>query len=435
METSPISGRSSALIESRRCLGCYEAPCAKACPAHVDIPAFIKRLSEDNIIGAGEIVYQSCPLSATCGIACPTSVLCEGACTLNLMDQTPIRIGALQSYVASNYNVPEICIDHNSKSKIAIIGGGPSGLGCAVELNRRMYNIDLYERSDRLGGLMGRVIPSYRLPKNTINIDLDRIRHSGINFYLNMEINSNNVQNIVQEHDAVFIGVGLNNLQSINIPGHQYSGVISALDLLASARDYFHGQAQIPHLGNRVLIIGGGNVALDAAVVSKKLGAEQVIIIYRRTKKEMPGWETEYLEACALGVEFRWLSTIEQIMGNEDKIHAVKIQEMQLKAKGLDGRRCIEPIVGNTYQLMCDNVVLALGQSFDNTLSSSLGIDLSYQGTLKINPQSYQTTNPKIFAAGESVNGGSTIVMCMSQGMLSGRSIDKWLGEQQGAQK
>ena len=427
MRTTKLIGDSEALIEAQRCLGCYDPPCAQACPANVNIPGFIRRLADENMVGAGELLYSSCPLAATCGLACPTLDLCEGACTLNKMGQTAVRIGSLQAYVASQYEQPEVIGRLDKPARIAVIGGGPSGLGCAVQLRRFGHEVEIFEGGAQLGGLVDRVIPHHRLPHNVIDFDLERITNSGVVIHLGQEVDKLRLQDMLDAYDAVFLGIGLSNTRLLTSPGVESEHVYSALGYLDHARQSEKGKGDAPDLGKQVIVVGGGNVALDAAVMAKKLGAERVIVLYRRTKNEMPGWESEYIEAATLGVEFRWLSVIQEIKANVGQVQSVIVQTQKLADPGADGRRKVAPDTGTpTYELSCDSVVLALGQVIDPALLEHLGLAIS-EGTVSVDNATYQTDNPQVFSGGEVVSGGATVVYSMSQGMAAARAMHAWL--------
>ena len=432
MRNSSMLKRSEALVEARRCLGCFESPCTQACPAHVDIPGFIKRLREDNMDGAGDLIYESCPLSYVCGLACPTPDLCEGACTLNKLGQTPIRIGALQAYVASNCELLENHDDNGKGKAVAVIGAGPSGLGCAIQLRRMGFEVEVFEKSNSIGGLVDRVIPSYRLPSTAVIQDVNRLKEAGIKFHLRVEIDEENARILLEDFNAIFIGTGLSVDKEYRVEGmdKEAEGILSALGYLEHARKYEEGRADLPQLGNQVIVIGGGNVALDAAILAKRLGSEQVIVLYRRSRDEMPGWESEYLEAARLGVEFRWLSSVNAVTIKKKKLQSVTVQRMKFTQNKKGGRRWVERNEAvPTYQLSCDSLIYALGQELDSSVADYFGVETLDKQRIQVDHSSFQTNVPKIFAAGEAVSGGSTIVDSMSQGMAAGRSIGRWLLE------
>lgn len=430
MRTTKLINRSQALLEARRCLGCHDAPCVQACPAKVAVPLFIRRFRESNLEGAGEALYDACPLAATCGLACPTMDLCEGACVLRAAGQNPVRIGALQAHVAGQYSCSEADATSPSAGRVAVVGGGPAGIGCAVSLLRLGYAVDVFDRQDSPGGLVDRVIPPQRLPGEVVAWDLSRL-NTGIQFHLGQNINPQRLAQLLNGYDAVFVGVGLSAAATLDVPGMQLVGVVSALDYLEQSRRYARNQTNPPHLGDCAVVIGGGNVALDAAVTAKRLGAARVIVLYRRSMAEMPGWETEYLEAASLGVEFRWLSSVERIHGRDGRVSSVKVVPMRFTAAQVGGRRWVErDAEAKSYLLPCDAVVFALGQKLEQEFTQPAGLAVNGSGVIESNDVTFRTVLPKVFSAGECASGGQTIVYCMSRGMAAGRAIDCWLKEE-----
>ncbi len=431
MRTTELINRSQALLEARRCLGCHDAPCVQACPAGVAVPLFIRRFREGNLAGAGEALYDACPLAATCGLACPTMDLCEGACVLRATGQNSVRIGALQAHVAGQYSRFEAGATSPSPGRIAVVGAGPAGIGCAVAVRRLGYAVDVFDRKDSPGGLIARVIPSHRLPEEVVAWDLSRLQKSGIQFHLGQDIEPQRLAQLQDEYDAVFVGIGLSAAETLDVPGMQLQGVVAVLDYLEQARRYAGNQTDPPHLGDRVVVIGGGNVALDAAVTAKRLGAERVIVCYRRSMAEMPGWKTEYLEAVSLGVEFRWLSTVEHIHDRDGRVRAVTVVPMRFTTAQRGGRRWVEnDPEAQSYLLPCDAVVFALGQKLEQEFAQPAGLAEIGQGVIKSDEVTFRTALPGVFSAGECASGGQTIVYCMSRGMAAGRAIDRWLKEE-----
>jgi len=429
MRTTRWINRAEAIVEAQRCLGCHEAPCRQACPAGVDIPGFIRRLREENIQGAGALIYEACPLGNTCGLACPTDTLCEGACVLKDLGQTPVRIGSLQAFACNQYEDSEEAVESMHPMHAAVVGAGPSGLGCAVQLARLGHKVQVFDDSDRPSGLVDRVIPAYRLPAEVIETDFKRLEPSGIKFHLKHNIDASRVNSLKTKFDLIFIGAGMGSVNAFTPPGHDLPGVCSAMDFLAQARDYAREKGTRPTIGKNVAVIGGGNVALDAAVTAIKLGADRVIVLYRRTKEQMPGWESEYLEAAALGVEFRWLSVVEEVLENAGEVCGVRVGSMRLTEPGPDGRRKVVPD-GNVpvYTLPCDQIIHALGQILNPSLADAFGLETNLKGSLQVNPYNWQTSDPQIFAAGECTSGGSTIINSLSQGMQAARAMHtSWL--------
>lgn len=415
-----------AMVEADRCLGCYEGPCMKACPAHVNIPGFIKRFRDGNIEGASELIYNACPLGATCGTACPTQSYCEGSCVLPGMGQHAIRVGALQAFIAQQSQKPEIPAIAPKPQKIAVIGGGPSGLGCAVQLVRLGYRPHLFEKRTSIGGLVDQVIPLHRLPKEPVEFDIQRIMSSGIEFHLGKEILPQDVEDLEKEYDAIFLGIGLGDSKATPEYETDTEGVLQALDFLESDRLSRLGNAKPCEIGKKVVVVGGGNVALDAAVVAKKAGADRVIVLYRRSKDEMPGWESEYLEAATLGIEFRWMSIVQDVLSEQGKLKGVVVRGMQFDSQSNDGRRQVRIDPGSRpYELNCDSLIVAVGQSLDTQIPEAFGLDISNQGTISL--PAPEERKGKIFSAGEAVTGSGTIIHSLSQGMSAGQKIHAWL--------
>jgi len=318
-----------------------------------------------------------------------------------------------------------------SPGQVAIIGGGPSGLSCAVALRRFGHIVHLFERASTLGGLIDQVIPSFRLPHQVVNQELARLGQLGIDPHLGDEIDGQGAGRLLQEYDALFLGIGLSRYVTLSIPGVELPGVMSALDFLRQARLFARGEVSRPALGQCVVVLGGGNVALDAAMVAKRLGAGRVIVLYRRAMEEMPAWRSEYLEASSLGVEFRWLSAVKAIRGRVGRVQAVEVQPMRLTSVQTDGRRGVElDARAVSYELPCDGVLLALGQALDKELTGALGLSTTEAGTISANQETLQTDQPPIFAGGDAVNGGATVVQAIAQGMVAGRAIRSWLANQ-----
>jgi dihydropyrimidine dehydrogenase (NAD+) subunit PreT len=417
--------RSQALWEARRCLGCHNAPCVDACPARVPIPDFIRRISEDNLPGASQLIYNACPLGNVCGTACPTAELCEGSCVLLPLGESAVRIGALQAYATEHAPLMEVKNVIPTAPRGAVIGGGPAGLGAAVQLNRLGVEVDLYERQDHFGGQAGTVIPVHHLPQPVVNHDLLRIQAGGIRFYKNNDVNEETIREIMAKYHAVILAVGQQANPDAGIAGTESQGVFSALDFLAKARAANTDEGTIPLLGSTVVVIGGGNVALDAAAVAKRSGAMRVIVLYRRGLEEMPAWEYEYIEACELGVEFRWFSVAEQITSQNGKVSGVTVRTMRYSSKMKDGRRWVEvdPKKKPVF-LDCNAVILGIGQASEMELPRALGVGEN-KGLVTVN--GYQTANPKVFAAGEIMSGGSSIVASMASGMKAAREAHAWM--------
>ncbi len=420
-------------MEARRCLRCYDAPCSRACPAHVDVPGFISRLVEDDLAGSYQVLVTANPLPAICGLVCPTQELCEGACVLSRLGQRPIQVGALQYHVAANARQDAQASDVASGHRVAVIGAGPSGLSCAVELRRLGHGVSVFDRAGAPGGLVDQVIPHWRLPHADVERELGRIRHIGIDFHFGGEIGPARAAELRQDYDAIYLATGLGKSASPTLPGADLPGAMPALGFLHAARRAMRGEGPAPATGECVVVMGGGNTALDAAAAAARLGASRVIVLYRRTLVEMPAWRSEYMQAASLGVEFRWLSTVSAIRAKDGKVGAVEVQPQRLVAAGADGRRGVEvDRSAPTYVLPCTTVFQAVGQLVDTDLAATLGLGTTAGGAIRIDRETGQTTHPGIFAGGDMINGGATVVEAVADGMRAARAVHAWLAGQGG---
>jgi dihydropyrimidine dehydrogenase (NAD+) subunit PreT len=419
-----------ATIEARRCLRCYDAPCTQACPVHIDVPGFITRLAEGNMAGSRQLLIEPNPLAATCGLVCPTMNLCEGACVLPRMGQSPIRIGALQFFVAASARSREAPAAVQAPGNIAVIGGGPSGLSCAVALRREGHRVSLFESTGSLGGLMQQAVPPHRLPAWVVSEDLGRMESLGIDVHLNSHIDETAAKEMQEQYDAVYVAIGMGKTRRLAVPGSDLVGVRPAMDFLCQVRASEQGHAAAPDMPASVLVLGGGNVALDAAIVASRRGAERVIVLYRRSIEEMPGWRSEYMEATGLGVEFRWLTTVSRVLGQDGRVRAVEVQPMRFDGVQDDGRRgVIADAEAPRYVVACDLLLLALGQDLDMSVAKSFPLSVTRGGMIAVQPGKARTSLAKVFAGGDAVSGSGTIVHAVAQGMAAAREIDDWLGE------
>lgn len=420
-----------AIVEAQRCLGCHDAPCTQACPVHIDVPGFIRRIAQNNLAGSNQLLLERNPLAAVCGLICPTADLCEGACVLPQMGQQAVRIGALQYFVADQFPGQEVVAENGLGKRIAVIGSGPSGLSCAVVLRRYGHQVHLFDRSNGPGGLVAHVIPPYRLLPEALERELRRLEKYGIAFHFGVEVTPEMVCRFEKEYDAVYLGIGLSEVNTASFPGSNFRGVRPALEFLEEARLSASDKLPVPGSGETVVVVGGGNVALDAAIIAKKSGAERVIVLYRRSLEEMPAWRSEYIDAAEWGVEFRWLSTINRIVGEENHVKALEVQPMR-RTEALPGKRHgVEPdLSAPPYLLPCQTVLLALGQRLDEAWANEAEVPISGQGTLSVNLLTHQTDHPKLFAGGEAMMGGTTAVTCIADGMAAGNSIHNWLVRQ-----
>jgi dihydropyrimidine dehydrogenase (NAD+) subunit PreT len=393
----------SAAIEAARCLNCFDAPCTAACPTHIDVPGFIKKIASENTRGSALTILDSNILGLSCSRVCPVDVLCEGACVMHHDHRQPIEIGRLQRHAMDWFyaHSPSIQTAPDRGKKIACIGAGPASLSCAAELRRRGFAVTIFDKNEMAGGLNTYGIAEYKLrPADSLQ-EVELIRSMGVVFELGAEAE---LEKIDREFDAVFLGVGLGPTRRLGIPGEDLKGVIDALRFIT---DYKTGPVE---MGRKVAVIGAGNTAIDAATAAHRLGAEEVHILYRRGESEMPAFEYEYEIAKLDGVRFHW-----------------HLQPMRIHgALAVEGIECLDAN-HRSITLACDTIIPAIGQSrLAEVLSRCSGVRLA-DGSVAINRETGQTANPKYFAGGDCVNGGREVVDAVADGKRAALGIALWL--------
>ena len=418
-----------ALEESNRCLYCYDAPCIKACPTGIDIPAFIKKIASGNLLGSAKTIMSANPVGASCARVCPTEELCEGACVLNHSTK-PIMIGNLQRY-ATDWAI------HNEKTlfeqgesngrKIAVIGGGPAGLSAARELARLGYDVTIFEAVEKAGGLNTYGIVSFRLPQKISYWEVAQVEK------LNVKIQTNTVvgrdispQELLDCFDRIVLAAGMGQVPDLGIDGEDLDGVYDAIKFVKETKD---GKVSRDFVGKRVVVIGAGNTAIDGATCSVRLGAENVKILYRRTQEEMTAYDFEYEFAKQDGVEFRWLTAPKRIIGDKNgKVTGIECLKMKLGEPEADGRRRPVAMEGSEYVIPVDAVIKAIGQTRHLSLIEQLGLEHE-RGVVKVDMQTRQTSNPKIFACGDVIfgkgKGEAMVVTAAQQGKEAAYAIHK----------
>ncbi|MBS2772214.1 NAD(P)-dependent oxidoreductase [Anoxybacillus rupiensis] len=420
-----------AIEEANRCLYCYDAPCIKACPTGIDIPTFIKKIASGNLKGAAKTIMLSNPVGASCARVCPTEELCEGACVLNHSTK-PIMIGNLQRY-ATDWAIKNdeslFQAGRTNGRAVAVVGGGPAGLSAARELALMGYSVTIFEAEKEAGGLNAYGIVSFRLPRSVPLWEVHQVKRLGVEIRTNTKVGRDITANeILESYDAVVLAAGMGKVPMLGIEGEDLEGVYDAIELIKETKTKPLTDRLV---GKKVVVIGAGNTAIDGATCSIRLGAENVKILYRRTKEEMTAYDFEYEFAKQEGVEFRWLTAPKRIIGDEKgRVTHIECVRMQLGEPDQDGRRRPVPIEGSEFVMQVDAVIKAIGQMRHLDLITEFGLEHD-AGVVRIRQGSYQTSHPKIFACGDIVfgkgQGEAMVVTAAQQGKDAAYAIHQYL--------
>jgi glutamate synthase (NADPH/NADH) small chain len=426
--TPPLNVRQAA-IEAARCLYCFDAPCIDACPTSIDVPGFIKRIMTGNVRGAARVILEANILGASCGRVCPTEVLCEGACVMVEKGERAIEIGRLQRYAVDHVLDRKISLFHAGAPngrRVACIGSGPASLACAAELARRGYAVTLFDRRELPGGLDTYGIAAYKLRASDSLREVDMVKSLGVEFRQKTEIGRDvTFAQLEKDFDAIFIGVGLGETWAMDIPGEELEGVFGALEFIEHTKVGSFDQVV---LGRRVACIGAGNTAIDVVTAARRLGAETVHLIYRRSEQEMSAFRYEYELAKKDGVNFLWQTQPVRVIGPSGAVSGLECVRTHLGVPDAKGRRAPEPIPGSNFSVEVDMVVRAVGQKpSTDFLRAVQGIELRKNGTVATDVN-HRTANPKYFAGGDCANGGREVVDAVAGGKAAAKGIDAWLG-------
>ena len=430
----PAFTNQEAVVEANRCLYCSDAPCANACPTHIDVPKFIKKISSGNLRGSALTILDANILGASCARVCPVDVLCEGACVMHRFNRAPIEIGRLQRFAMDAYvgqarpqaekqdrliqdkagleSTPLVTPAHSSphtKLSVACIGAGPASLACAAELARRGHKAVVYEGREHPGGLNTYGVAEYKLHSVDSIREAEFIKSLGVEIRCHEHIDTARLQRLAADHDAIFLGLGLGRMESLGIPGEGLSGVVDALRFIADYKT-----AHVITVQPRVVVIGGGNTAIDAANAARRLGAERVVIVYRRQQQDMPAFAYEYEHAKQEGVQFVWASKANRIVGQSGRVAGVDCVRVKPN---------LETVPGSEFTIACDMVIPAIGQSRALGLVSGVpGIEKK-NGLIAVDRETGRTGNPKFYAGGDIVNGGREVVDAVADGKRAAQAM------------
>lgn len=415
----PPFDRQAAVAESNRCLFCFDAPCMQACPTHIDVPKFIKKIATGNLVGSAKTILDANILGASCSRACPVQVLCEGACVMHRYNKQPIEIGRLQRFAmdslhASGAPLPFMPAADTGKA-VALIGGGPASLACAAEIRRRGIRAVIYDARPLPGGLNTYGIAEYKLTLEASLREIDMLAGLGVEFHFNTQVDAAMLAELEAQYDAVFLGMGLGAIHRLGLANEDAPGVTNALDFIAGYKS-----GEIQSVPARVAVIGAGNTAIDAANAAVRLGATEVTMVYRRGPESMSAFDFEYEHAKQEGVRFLWHVMPSAITAN-GSVSALELQKLEAATDG-----SLVPVAGAMQTLAADLVVLAIGQA---THTQFLGTDKLKleRGRIVIDRTSGQTSNPKYFAGGDCTNGGREVVDAVADGKRAGQGIAAWL--------
>ncbi len=426
--------KEEALLEASRCLNCKNPRCMTACPVGLQIPRFIAELAQGNIAGAAAVIAEDSSLPAVCGRVCPQETQCEGSCVLGVKGE-PVAIGKLERFVAdATLGKAAAEVAPANGIKVAVVGSGPAGLACASDLAKWGYDVTIFEALHKAGGVLEYGIPEFRLPKDKVlKHEIEEVRKLSVKIETDVIVGRTVTIDSLMDQEgfkAVFIGSGAGLPKFMNIPGENFNGVFSANEFLtrnnlmkAWREDYLTPI----HAGKKVCVVGGGNVAMDAARTALRLGAE-VHIVYRRTEAELPARKEEVHHAIEEGIIFDMLTNPVEVIGDERGwVKALKCVKMELGEPDESGRRSPVPVEGSEFEIPTETVIMALGTSPNPLISKTTkGLEVNRRGCL-VATEEGATTRPGVFAGGDAVTGAATVILAMGAGRTAAKAIDAYL--------
>ena len=425
-----------AIEEAQRCLNCKHRPCVNGCPVHIAIPDFIKEVAQGNFAGAYDVISQSSSLPAVCGRVCPQESQCESKCVRGIKTE-PVGIGRLERFVADWHNAQtdvKVNKPESNGHKVAIVGSGPAGLTCAGDLAKKGYDVTVFEALHLAGGVLVYGIPEFRLPKSIVQKEVDTLKELGVKVETNMVIGRVlSIDELMDDYgfESVFIGSGAGLPRFMNIPGENLCGVYSANEFLkrTNLMKAYKDDSTTPIMhAKKVAVVGGGNVAMDAARCAKRLGAEEVYIVYRRSEEELPARKEEVEHAKEEGIIFKLLNNPVEILGNEDEfVTGMKCIKMELGEPDASGRRRPVEIPGSEFVLDVDAVVISIGTSPNPLIKATTkGLDTQKWGGI-IADENGLTSREGVYAGGDAVTGAATVILAMGAGKTAAAAIDEYI--------
>lgn len=425
-----------AIDEAKRCLNCKHMPCVSGCPVKISIPEFIAKVAEGDFEGAYEVIHRSSSLPAVCGRVCPQEKQCEAKCVRGIKGE-PVAIGRLERFVADyhmNNSTAKMTKPEPNGHRAAIIGAGPAGLTCAGDLAKKGYEVTVFEALHVAGGVLVYGIPEFRLPKEIVKREIDNLKDLGVEICTNTVIGKTLTVDELFDmgYESVFIGSGAGLPRFMNIPGENYNGVYSANEFLTRVnlmKAYKEDSATPILHSNKVAVVGGGNVAMDAARCAKRLGAETVYIVYRRSMDEMPARREEVEHAEEEGIIFLTLNNPVEILGNDDNfVTGMKCIKMELGEPDESGRRSPVEIKDSEYILDVDSVIMAIGTSPNPLIrSTTSGLETNKRGCIVTEDESGLTTREGVYAGGDAVTGAATVILAMGAGKNAAKAMDEYM--------
>ena len=429
-----------AMLEASRCLHCKNPRCVGGCPVSIQIPEFIARVAQGDFAAAAAVIAQDSSLPAVCGRVCPQETQCEGQCILGVKGE-PVAIGKLERFVADYMHAhpeesPAVEKAPSNGHKVAVIGSGPAGLACAADLAKWGYDVTIFEALHKAGGVLVYGIPEFRLPKEKVLArEIEAVTALGVKIETDVIIGRTvTIDSLMEKEgfEAVFVGTGAGLPRFMGIPGENLNGVFSANEFLTRnnlMKAYLDDYATPIHAGRKAVVVGGGNVAMDAARTALRLGAETTIV-YRRTEVELPARKEEVHHAKEEGIEFRMLTNPVEVLGDENgNVRAIKCIKMELGEPDESGRRSPVPVAGSEFEVECDTVIMALGTSPNPLIAKTTpGLERTRKGGL-VATEGGATTRDGIFAGGDAVTGAATVILAMGAGRKAAAEIHKKLSE------